>query len=274
MGYQIYSCTTKKDAEYLVLSSGLGGHGVFWQPQIEFFQQHFHVMTYDQEGCHAHSDLLKQEYKMEDLALQLFNVLQETEMKKFHFVGHALGGFIGAELARIIRYSDLVMLSLTVLNGWAYLDPHTQKCFSTRISLLKNAGIQAYVEAQALFLYPPEWISKNIQILMQHEKKQMLDFPPVNNVLIRFNALMNYEMPEETCQALRKISVNFIANQDDFLVPYHQLHELSKKFPHAKSKLLVSGGHATTVTEPDVINKIIFAFIQQKNHVETISQVS
>ena len=39
-----------EDADYVVLSSGLGGHAQFWQPQIQDLQTKFHVLTYDQEG--------------------------------------------------------------------------------------------------------------------------------------------------------------------------------------------------------------------------------
>ena len=45
------------DAPYVVLSSGLGGHASFWNPQIRVLQQHFHVVAYDQEGCHSDSEL-------------------------------------------------------------------------------------------------------------------------------------------------------------------------------------------------------------------------
>ena len=48
-----------EDADYVVLSSGLGGHAQFWQPQIQDLQTKFHVLTYDQEGCHENSTLLK-----------------------------------------------------------------------------------------------------------------------------------------------------------------------------------------------------------------------
>ncbi|NHB58445.1 pyrimidine utilization protein D [Acinetobacter sp. 194] len=274
MEYQLYPCLKNQNAEYLVLSSGLGGHGNFWAPQIAFFQEHFHVFTYDQEGCHANTQLLKKNYTMEDLALQLFNLIQAAEIKSFHFIGHALGGFIGAELARISRYSDLNILSLTVINGWAYLDAHTLKCFQTRIALLKQAGIQAYVEAQALFLYTPAWISRNIQTLMQQENKQIHDFPPAYNVLTRLNALMSYEMPEETEQVLRKIPLHILANKDDFLVPYHQSQALAEKFIHAECVLLDSGGHAATVTEASMMNDTLLSLIQKSNASQLLSQVS
>lgn len=266
MQYQIFPCKTGADAEYLVLSSGLGGHGAFWQPQIEFFQKHFHVFIYDQEGCHADSPLLKYDYTMEDLALQLFNFIQEAGIEKFHFIGHALGGFIGAELARIIRYTDISILSLTILNGWESLDPHTQKCFQTRMTLLKHVGVQAYVEAQALFLYPPAWISKNMDELKKQEQKQIQNFLPVSNVFSRLKALMEFELFDENLMVLKKIPVYLIANKDDFLVPYHQSQALANTIPNAVLHLLERGGHAATVTETEAMNQLMLSLIQSQTH--------
>lgn len=264
MQYQIFPCTTGVNAEYLVLSSGLGGHGSFWQPQIEFFQNYFHVFIYDQEGCHADSALLKDDYSMEDLALQLFNFIQEACIEKFHFIGHALGGFIGAELARIMRYTEITILSLTILNGWESLDAHTQKCFQTRIALLKHAGVQAYVEAQALFLYPPAWISKNIDELKKQEQKHIQNFLPSANVFTRLKALMEFEFFDENLMVLKKIPVYLIANKDDFLVPYHQSQALATTIPNAVLHLLEHGGHAATVTETETMNKLMLSLIQSQ----------
>lgn len=265
MNYKIFNCYAESDAEYLVLSSGLGGHGSFWQPQIESLRQYFHVLTYDQEGCHAGAPILDRAYSMQDMALQLFDILQEIKLEKFHFIGHALGGFIGAELLRLMRYSDLQMQSLTVINGWKNLDPHTLKCFQTRISLLKHSGETAYVEAQALFLYPPTWISTHIESIQQAEQTQLNNFPPKQNVLLRLKALMQYQISEETQMLMRKIPLHLIANQDDFLVPYHQTEQLQQLFPHAKMSLFAHGGHASTVTQPETINAYLIDFTQTQH---------
>lgn len=262
MQYQIYPCKADHNAEYLVFSSGLGGHGVFWQPQIEYFTAQFHVLTYDQAGCHAAAPVLDRDYSIQDMALQLFSILQEIGLEKFHFVGHALGGFIGAELARLIRYSEMHILSLTIINGWKRLDSHTLKCFEARIALLKHSGERAYIEAQALFLYPPAWISQHIEDLKVMENKQAADFPPKQNVLMRLKALMHYDMSAETEMILRKIPIHLIANKDDFLVPYHQSEQLKQQFEHAELSLMERGGHASTVTETTAINNQILNFIR------------
>lgn len=67
MNYQLYPAFNASQ-EYVVFSSGLGGHGQFWQPQIAAFQQAYNVLIYDHEGCHADNALLSETYSFQDLA--------------------------------------------------------------------------------------------------------------------------------------------------------------------------------------------------------------
>ncbi len=249
------------DAPYVVLSSGLGGHASFWKPQIKALQQNFHVVTYDQEGCHADSELLPTPYSVDHMARQILDLLISHDIHEFHFIGHALGGHIGMQLATYQTERKFKLLSLTMLNAWGELDAHTQKCFEARTSLLVNSGTEAYVRAQALFLYPPQWISTHIDQLTEAENKQLLDFPPIQNVLARLQAVQAFKLNAEHRQALKDIPVHLLANQDDFLVPYQRSQQLQQCLPHSHLSLLDTGAHASTVTETDQVNQLILSFL-------------
>ncbi|MGH1400799.1 MAG: pyrimidine utilization protein D [Acinetobacter tandoii] len=264
MLYQVFP-SQKISAEYIILSAGLGGHGQFWTPQIKALQQHFHVVIYDQEGCHKNAAILDENYSMSDLAKQVMDLLSILNIQEFHFVGHALGGFIGAELAILLEKSEKTMLSLTVINGWQQLDAHTHKCFSTRIALLQYVGVEAYVRAQALFLYPPAWISAHISDLEIQENKQIEQFPPLINVFTRLKALMRYELEAETISSLNKIPLYLIATEDDFLVPYQQSYQLKQLFPHAELDVLPHGAHAVTVTQAEIFNQLLLEKLVKKS---------
>lgn len=265
---KIFPCVLQR-ADYVILSSGLGGHGQFWQPQIADLQEHFHVLVYDQEGCHPNSRLLPADYAIEDLAQQVFKILKQYKIKQFHFIGHALGGFIGAELACLCQETAYTMRSLTILNGWAQLDPHTRKCFEARIHLLKAAGAEAYVKAQALFLYPPAWISTHIETIQQQEHWQLQHFPPHENVLKRLHALMLYQFSPDVQYTLQNMAIHLLANQDDFLVPVGCSRHLKQLLPNAQLTVLPYGAHAATVTQSTGMNKEILNFLNiQKNKVQ------
>ena len=261
MNYQLFK-HHNENAAYVVFSSGLGGHGSFWQAQLDVFRQYFHVLVYDQEGCHASSELLADDYSFEHLALQVKQLLQQLEIVRFHFIGHALGGFIGIELAHRYASEQCQILSLTLINAWLQLDPQTLRCFMTRMTLLQYAGTAAYLHAQALFLYPALWISQHNALLDQQEAKMQLDFPPHANVLKRLNALMQYHVDTARIETLKRLPVCLIANQDDMLVPYTQSLNLWKSLPHAQLKLLPYGGHASTVTEAQQVNQLMIDFLK------------
>lgn len=251
----------RADAPYVVLSSGLGGHASFWNPQIEVLQQDFHVVTYDQEGCHSDSELLSTPYSVDHMARQILDLLISHNIREFHFMGHALGGHIGMQLATYQVDKAFKLFSLTMLNAWGELDAHTQKCFEARTSLLLNGGAEAYVRAQALFLYPPHWISTHLDPLTEAENKQLLVFPPIQNVLARLQAVQAFKLETEHQQALKDVPIHLIANQDDFLVPYQRSQQLQQCLPHSHLSLLDTGAHASTVTETDQVNQLILSFL-------------
>lgn len=268
MSYYIQVCSNNPDADYVVLSSGLGGHASFWKPQIELLSQYFHVLSYDQEGCHADSQYLSENYSFKNLAQQIFDILQQEKVSKLHFIGHAIGSFIGAELAILCQNqsdndaSSIEILSLTCINAWNELDPHTAKCFAARVNLLKQSGAEAYVGAQALFLYPPAWISEHHQKITEAENLQLQNFPPIKNVLARIQATQLFKVNEQHRQALENVALNFIANTDDFLVPVHKSTDLMKNLGHGTLNILNSGAHASTLTETNLVNEIFIKFYQ------------
>ncbi|MDN6308405.1 pyrimidine utilization protein D [Psychrobacter sp.] len=252
-----YPC--KKDtSETIVFSSGLGGHANFWLPQIEYFAEHYNVVCYEQDGVLPNSELLSDSYSMQDLAEQLIKILEKEGLSNCHFVGHALGGFIGIEVA---NKAPELLDKLVILNGWERLDPHTIKCFNMRKSLIEDTGIEAFVRAQAIFLYPPIWISNNIEALTQKEDAAIASFPPVENVLTRLKALQSYQ-PLINAKHIKNPTL-VLSNLDDVLVPWQRGLALAENMQNAQFELMVTGGHASTISETCSTNSKILEFLSK-----------
>jgi aminoacrylate hydrolase len=173
MRYDVLDRTAVDKASTVILSAGLGGLGHFWRPQIEALSAHHRVIIYDQRGTGANAGELPDDYSIGHMADDVISVLDDAGVASCHFAGHALGGLIGLELA---RRHPARLASLILVNAWARVDSHTLRCFEARTALLNYVGIEAYVRAQPIFLYPAPWLSEHEDSVRKEEAVGIANF--------------------------------------------------------------------------------------------------
>jgi len=145
-------------APTIILSSGLGGAGAYWLPQIDTLAASMCVVTYDHRGTGRTGGALPDSYRIADMADDVLEIADRLKLDQFHFMGHAFGGLVGLYLA--LRRPELLS-SLVLVNAWSKVDRHTERCFDVRLALLEKAGIAAFLKAQpkrqlsAMPLYKP-----------------------------------------------------------------------------------------------------------------------
>ena len=259
MTFDVHACE-RPDAETVLLSAGLGGAAGYWTPQIAALTSRYRVITYDQGGTgRERATQLPIGYAISDMADEVQAILDATGTTACHFVGHALGGLVGIDLA--LRHPDRVR-SLTVVNGWATADAHTRRCFEIRVALLEGAGPEAYVRAQPIFLYPPTWLAANAERMEAEDAHALSGFQGSNNLLRRIEALLRFDATPQL-DAL-KLPVLLSAARDDVLVSCSQSEELATRLPHATLDVAAFGGHGLNVTEPAAFNGLLLRFLDRQ----------
>ena len=171
----------------IILSAGMGGGGSFWAPQLDALAQRHQVILYDHVGTGRSG---RCERSISGMADDIACVMQHASIDAAHVVGHAIGGIVGIELAA--RHPGLLR-SLVVVNGWGRADPFLRRCFEVRKQILNQSGPRAYVRAQPLFLYPPEWISQNITHLEAEEERMVANFPSVLTMNQRIDMFLDFD---------------------------------------------------------------------------------
>ena len=244
------------DAPTVLLSSGLGGAAHYWTLQIPSLARHFRVIAYDQTGTGRSGGEVPEGYSIADMAAEVATLLDELGVARCHFVGHALGGLIGLQLA-LDRPG--LLDRLVVVNGWAKTHPHTLRCFSARKSLLLNTGAEAYVKAQSLFLYPATWLADRQDWLLDQDAAALAHFPPQETVLRRIAAVEAFDLEAQIGGIVAQTLV--IATRDDLLVPCTCSIALAEALPQAELVLLERGGHACNVTDPGVFDEVTTKFL-------------
>lgn len=256
MSYYDVHESERPDAPTVLLSAGLGGTAGYWAPQLAALKARYRVVAYDQAGTGRNKRDLPDDHSIAAMADEALSVMDATSTDKAHFVGHALGGLVGLDLA--IRHAERLR-SLTVVNGWAAAHAHTKRCFELRLMLLKHEGPAAYVKAQPIFLYPADWLAKNAERAAREEAHGLAGFQGTDTLKRRIAALLAFDATPHLAHLRTPTLIS--AARDDVLVPCSMSEQLAAAIPGATLHIAPWGAHAVNVTEPDPFNAMLLKFL-------------
>lgn len=244
-------------APSVLMSSGLGGSANYWKPQLQaLLNAGKRVIIYDQLGTGRSPAQLPFDYAISDMARDVCSILEASRTDTCHFVGHALGGLVGLQIA---LDSPKRIASLTLVNSWAAPNPHSARCFSARLSLLDAGGPEAYVAAQPIFLYPAAWAVENAELIDAEVAHAIEVFPGERNMRTRIGALCAFDVQDRLANVICPVFV--CAAMDDVLVPWTQSRHLVQHMPNASFEYTPHGGHAHNITSPEAFNRTLLEFL-------------
>jgi aminoacrylate hydrolase len=251
-----YESAGKSDGPPLILSSGLGGSASYWAPNLAALGEKYKLILYDHRGTGRSSRNLPDPVTVSAFADDIVTLMDGIGIERAHLIGHAAGGVAGLTLA--LKAPERID-KLVVVNGWAAPDPHFARCFDTRLALLRDSGVRAYIHAQPIFLFPAEWISEHAAHLDAEEDGQFAHFPAVETMEKRISALRAFDIS----MALGEITTPVLALSaaDDMLVPAKCSDQLVEGIPNAVGERMIWGGHACNVTDVFNFNKLVLNFL-------------
>lgn len=251
-----FEVTGRADADAVVLSPGLGGAAAFWAPQRIALEARFRVVAFDQRGTGQNPGPLPDGYTIGHMADDVAEVLDAAGIHQAHFIGHALGGLVGLELA---RRQPARLVRLVLVNAWAKADPHTERCFDIRLGILKSQGPAAYVAAQPLFLHTAPYLSANHTRILKEVAHGTAHFQGADTLMKRISALRSFDVLEHLGAIV--VPTLVAASRDDLLVPWTASQTLAEGLPAARLWLTAEGGHAFTVERPGPFNDVLLDFL-------------
>jgi aminoacrylate hydrolase len=245
-------------APTLILSSGLGGSAGYWAPNVPELATRFHVIAYDHRGT-GRSDRALPDASVGAMARDVLALMDALGVENADVIGHALGGHVALELARIApqRTGRLV-----VINGWASLDPQTARCFYVRLTLLRSAGARAYLQAQPLFLFPATWLSERDAAITAEQETQLAHWPGDATIEARVAAVAAFDALEWLGDLASRVL--FVCAEDDLLVPWTCSARMAKLLgpDFAQVERFSHGGHACNVTQVERFDRAALTFLE------------
>lgn len=235
----------------LILSPGLGGSAAYWAPNLDALGADHRLILYDHRGTGRSDRKLQPGLTVDDMADDVIALADSLGIGRFGLVGHAAGAAIGLSIA--LRFPERLD-RLVAVNGWAAPDPHFLRCMETRIRLLRDSGVAAFVRAQPIFLYPANWISANHARIEADERHAIEHFQGAANVEARIAALARFDIEA----GLGDISTDIllVAATDDMLVPSSCSRRMAEELKNVRVETM-TGGHACNVSEAGTFNEIV-----------------
>jgi aminoacrylate hydrolase len=247
----------KPGAPTVLLSSGLGGAAAYWGAQVpELVAAGYRVLAYDQRGTGRSRGPLPAEYSIAAMAQDVAEILEHSATAQCHFIGHALGGLVGLELALT---APAKIASLSLINAWSAVSKHSLRCFTARLALLDAYGTDAYVNAQPLFLYPAAWSEEHFGDIEKEVAHAIAHFPGADIMKARIGALKAFNVSARLAEITAPVWLS--ASRDDVLVPWTASEQLANSLTNATFELAPFGAHAHNVTEPATFNRSMLAFL-------------
>jgi pimeloyl-ACP methyl ester carboxylesterase len=235
----------------LVLVHGFLGSSKMWKPQIDFFKDHFRIITPDLPGF-GKSNKAKSHNSIQSIANLLINCLEEKKIHKFHLLGHSMGGMIVQEMAKKIgdKISKLVCYS-TGPRG--EMPGRFETVDESRKNLQKN-GLETMARNIAKTWFIKGENAKYFDACIEIGKQTSME--AVDNSLVAFKNWNGVD----TLKNIKNETLIIWGDQDKSY-NFEQVQTLEKNIENSKLIIFKNCAHNVHLEQTDQFNKTIKNFL-------------
>jgi len=235
----------------LVLLHGFLGSSKMWKPQIDFFKDHFRIITPDLPGF-GKSNKAKSHNSIQSIANLLINCLEEKKIHKFHLLGHSMGGMIVQEMAKKVgdKISKLVCYS-TGPRG--EMPGRFETVDESRENLQKN-GLETMARNIAKTWFIKGENAKYFDVCIETGKQTSME--AVDNSLVAFKNWNGVD----TLKNIKNETLIIWGDQDKSY-NFEQVQTLEKNIENSKLIIFKNCAHNVHLEQSDQFNKTIKDFL-------------
>ena len=235
----------------LVLVHGFLGSSKMWKPQIDFFKDHFRIITPDLPGF-GKSNKAKSHNSIQSIANLLINCLEEKKIHKFHLLGHSMGGMVVQEMAKKVgdKISKLVCYS-TGPRG--EMPGRFETVDESRENLQKN-GLETMARNIAKTWFIKGENAKYFDVCIETGKQTSME--AVDNSLVAFKNWNGVD----TLKNIKNETLIIWGDQDKSY-NFEQVQTLEKNIENSKLIIFKNCAHNVHLEQPDQFNHAIKNFL-------------
>ena len=238
--------------EPLLLLHGLGTDGRSWEYQRAYFAQEFRVIVVDVRG-HGRSARPPGPYSVAQFAADVFALLDQLHIDRFHLVGLSMGGMIGFQMA--VDQPERLR-SLTVVNSGPELVPQNLK---ERWQIVQRRLVLNFMSMEKIGqfiggrLFPEpeqaEYLAMFVQQMRENDPKA---YRAATNALIGWS--VRTRLGRIQCPVL-------VISGDMDYTPVANKEAYVRQLPTARLLVIENSRHGTPIDQPEVFNTAVRHFL-------------
>ena len=235
----------------LVLVHGFLGSSKMWEPQINFFKNHFRVITPDLPGF-GKSNKAKSHNSIQSIANLLMDCLEEKKIDKFYLLGHSMGGMIVQEMAK--KYGNKIVKLICYSTGPRGEMPGRFESVDQSRENLKKKGLEITVKNIAKTWFVRKENAKYFDICIEAGKQTSTK--AADDALIAFKNWNGVD----TLKNIKNETLIVWGDQDKSY-NLEQIKTLEKSIKKSKLVIFKNCAHNVHLEQPDQFNNAIKNFL-------------
>lgn len=238
--------------EAVFLVHGLGASSHLWINQIRVLAAHYRVVAIDLRGFGRSSKpRARAAYSIDLMADDVIGVCRALELRRIHYLGVSMGGFIGQAVA--LKAPQLCQSLILGQTAAEFGIP--AEVLASRLAALDQTSMDEYaalVASQALAQPPDPIVDEWLRELIANNDREAYKYV-LAGALAEFN-LIN-KVGAIDCPTL------VITGDDDRVIPATKGLALSQMIPGAHYANIARAGHISYAEEPAEFNRIVMEFL-------------
>lgn len=241
-------------APVVVMSHSLAANVGMWEDQMPVLSG-YRVLRYDTRG-HGGTDAPEGDYTLDQLADDLFALLDALAIDRVHFVGLSMGGMIGqtAALRDPSRF-----LSLSLCDTSSRVPGEGQALWSERMETARSQGMEALVESTI-----DRWFSREFRAAEPERVERVVE-------MVRSTPVAGYC---GCCAAIRELDLTdrisairlptlLIVGEDDPGTPVAAHEVIRDRIEGSRLVVIENALHFSNVEQTDIFNDALTAFLAE-----------
>jgi len=249
-----YELHGKEGAPWLVLSHSLACSVRMWDPQIAALKDRYRILAYDTRG-HGGTEAPRGEYTLEQLADDLFFLLQELKIKSPHYCGLSMGGMIGQTFA--LKYPG-VFKTLTLADTTSRYPADAWPVWQDRIKMAEAKGMEPLAQPTLERWFTEPFRKKNPAAVDAIRK--LIVATPVAGYIGCCYAIPKINLTGRLKDIKAPLLV--IVGENDPGTPPAMAKEIHDNAPGSKLVVLPQAAHLANLEQPEGFTRALVDFMR------------